>query len=178
MIQFTTLPGNKTVLLIIDVQRALFTRPTPVYEDSRMIEIINGLVDLAHLYHIQVIYIQHSNQSILREGTDGFKLHPGLKPGPEDLNIIKTQGNAFKGTTLRSILESRGLENLIVTGLVTQGCIRATSLGGIELGYNMYLVKGGHTNYNEDAPAIIQAHEEDLEKAGVNLVSMDELAFS
>ena len=178
MIQFTAVPANKTALLIIDVQRALFTRPTPVYKDKWMIEVINSLVDLAHLYHVPVIYIQHSNQSILKEGTDGFKLHPGLKPGPEDMKIIKKQGNAFQGTTLQSIMESRGLENLIVTGLVTQGCIRATSLGGVELGYNMFLVKGGHTNYNEDAPAIIEAHEEDLENAGVKLVTIDELAFS
>ena len=53
MAKFTLLPANKTALLIIDVQRALFTRPTPVYLDSRMIENINVLVDLAlSLIHI------------------------------------------------------------------------------------------------------------------------------
>ena len=178
MPKFTHLPANKTALLIIDVQRALFTRPTPVYEDRRMIEIINGLVDLAHLYHFPVIYVQHSNKSILKEGTDGFRLHPSLKPAPEDFQVLKKHGNAFQDTTLQSILESRGLENLIVTGMVTQGCIRATSLGGIKLGYQMFLVKGGHTNYNEDAPKIIEAHEDDLVKAGVVLIPVDELAFS
>lgn len=178
MTKFTLLPAKKTALLIIDVQRALFTRPTPVYEDRRMLEIINGLVDLAHLYNFLAIYIQHSNQSILKEGTDGFMLHPALKPQSEDLSVLKKHGNAFKDTTLQSILESRGLENLIVTGLVTQGCVRATSLGGVDLGYQMFLVKGGHSNYNKDAPKIIEAHEEDLKNAGVMLVNVDELAFS
>ncbi len=178
MTKYTVLPANKTALLIIDVQRALFTRPTPVYEDSHMLEKINVLVDLAHLYNFPVIYIQHSNQSILKEGTDGFKLHPALKRSSEDLSVIKKYGNAFKDTILQSILESRGLENLIVTGMVTQGCIRATSLGGVELGYQMFLVSGGHSNYNKDAPKIIEAHEDDLQKAGVHLISIDELAFS
>lgn len=178
MTEFTLLPAKKTALLIIDVQRALFTRPTPVYEDRRMLEVINGLVDLAHLYNFLVIYIQHSNQSILKEGTDGFKLHPALKPQRGDLSVLKKHGNAFKDTTLQSILESRGLENLIVTGLVTQGCVRATSLGGVDLGYQMFLVKGGHSNYNKDAPKIIEAHEEDLKNAGVMLVNVDELAFT
>lgn len=177
MPEFTLLPAGKTALLVIDVQRALFTRPTPVYEDSRMLEIINGLVDLAHLYHFPVIYIQHANQSILKEGTDGFQLHPALKPTREDLRVLKRHGNAFLDTTLQSILESRGLEFLIVTGMVTQGCIRATSLGGVELGYQMFLVKGGHSNYNQDAPTIIKAHQEELEQAGVKLISVDELAF-
>jgi nicotinamidase-related amidase len=177
MPQFTVLPANKTALLIIDVQRALFTRPTHVYQDSRMLETINGVVDLASLYHVPVIYIQHSNQSILKEGSDGFKLHPALRPGPDDFYVTKKHGNAFQDTTLRSILESRGLEYLVVTGMVTQGCIRATSLGGVKLGYKMFLVRGAHSNYNVDAPAIIEKYEEELGNAGVNLVNFDELAF-
>lgn len=178
MPQFTILPAKKTALLIIDVQRALFTRPTPVYEDTRMIETINGLVDLAQLYHVSVIYIQHSNQSILKEGTDGFKLHPAIKPTGEDFRVLKKHGNAFKDTTLQSILESRGLEHLVVTGMVSQGCVRATSLGGVDLGYKVFLIKGGHSNYNTDAPKVIEEVEAELEKAGVHLVDSDQLAFS
>jgi nicotinamidase-related amidase len=178
MAQFTVLPANKTALLIIDVQRALFTRPTPVFEDKRMLRIINGLVERAHLYNLPVIYIQHSNQSILKEGTDGWKLHPGLKPIAGDLSVQKKHGNAFQDTTLQSIMESRGLENLIITGMVTQGCIRATSLGGLELGYKVFLVMGGHSNYSQDASKVIEKHEADLEEAGVHLVNSDQLAIS
>jgi len=178
MAQFTVLPARKTALLVIDVQRALFTRPTPVYEDWQMLEKINGLVELAHLYNLTVIYVQHSNQSILKEGTDGWMLHPALRPIAGDLFIKKKHGNAFQNTTLQSIMESRGLENLIITGMVTQGCIRATSLGGLELGYKVYLVKGGHSNYDKDAPQIIETYEEELEKAGVILINIDELAIS
>jgi nicotinamidase-related amidase len=142
-----------------------------------MLETINGLIDLARLYHVQVIYVQHSNKTILQEGTDGFKLHPALKPSSEDLHVLKKHGNAFQDTTLQSIMESRGLEHLVVTGMVTQGCIRATSLGGVKLGYKMFLVRDAHTNYSVDAPLIIEKHEEELENAGVTLVSFDGLAF-
>ena len=143
-----------------------------------MLETINSLVDLASLYHVPVIYVQHSNQTILREGTDGYKLHPALRPGPEDFYVQKEHGNAFQDTTLQSILESRGLEYLVVTGLVTQGCIRATSLGGIHLGYKMFLVQGGHSNYSVDAPKIIEQREAELEVAGVYLLDIDQVAFS
>jgi nicotinamidase-related amidase len=175
---FTQLPASKTALLVIDVQRALFTRPTPVYQDRQMIYTINNLVDLAHLYNFPVIYIQHSNQSILKEGSDGFKLHPDLKRDPEDLSVIKKHGNAFQDTVLQSIMESRGLEYLIVTGMVSQGCIRATSLGGMKLGYEIFLVKGGHSNYSPDAPQVIERIETELEQAGVHLVTTDQFAFS
>ena len=106
-----------------------------------MFEVIQQLIDLAHLYHVPVIYIQHANQSILREGTDGWKLHPALRPLPNDLFVQKKYGNAFQDTTLQSIMESKGLENLVITGMVTQGCVRATSLGGVDLGYRVFLVK-------------------------------------
>jgi nicotinamidase-related amidase len=174
---FTQLPANKTALLIIDVQRALFTRPTPVYEDRGMIGTINYLVDLAHLYNFPVIYIQHSNQSILKEGSDGFKLHPGLTRTPEDYTVVKKHGNAFQDTILQSILESRGLENLIITGMVSQGCVRASSLGGLKLGYEVFLVRGGHTNYSMEAHKIIENIETELENAGVFLVNSDQFAF-
>jgi len=178
MTQFIMLPSEKSALLVIDVQRALFTRPTPVYEDRQMIGIINGLVDRAHLYNLSVIYIQHSNKNLLIEESDGWKLHPAMKPIDGDYSVYKKHGNAFQDTTLQSILESRGITNLIITGMVTQGCIRATSLGGIELGYQVFLVKGGHSNYNKDAPRVIEEREAELEGAGVHLVHTDQLAFS
>lgn len=177
MTQFIVLEASKTVLLVIDFQRALFTRPHPVYQDSRTLEAINGLVERAHLYGLPVVYIQHSNESLLKAGSDGWKLHPGLQPGPEDYSVQKKVGNAFQEPALLSVIEARDIKDVIVTGLVSQGCIRATSLGGLELGLRVFLVKGGHSNYNQDAPKVIEKVENELESAGVHLVDPGELAF-
>ncbi|MFL7812718.1 MAG: cysteine hydrolase family protein [Anaerolineales bacterium] len=177
MSQFTVLESSKTVMLVIDVQRALFTRPHPVYQDSKVLEVINNLVERAHLYGLPVVYIQHSNDSILKEGSDGWKLHPALKPTGEDYSVHKKIGNAFKEPALMSVIEARDIKNVIVTGLVSQGCIRATSLGGVELGLRVFLVKGGHSNYNNDAAHVIEKVETELESAGVNLAEPGELAI-
>ena len=61
-----------------------------------------------------------------------------------DIIIHKTHGNAFEGTDLGEELDSRGIRNIIITGLVTNGCIRATCIGGYELGYRVILVEDGH----------------------------------
>ncbi len=177
MAQFIVLESSKTVLLVIDVQRALFTRPHPVFQDSKMLQVINGLVERAHLYGLPVVYIQHSNDSILKEGSDGWKLHPGLKPELEDYSVHKKVGNAFQEPALQSVIEARDIKNVIVTGLVSQGCIRATSLGGLQQGLQVFLIKGGHSNYNKDAPEVMNRIETELETAGVNLVDPGELAF-
>ena len=171
--------SSETALLVIDVQRALFTRSNPVYLAYKLIETINALISRAHLYGVQTVYIQHNNASILKKGTSGWQLHPDLSPPiSQDLSIQKAHGNAFVETLLQDYLEVRGIKNLLITGLVTEGCVRATSLGGLDIGYEVILVKGGHSNYNEDAEQVIEKHESELEEAGVVIISSEGIDFS
>ncbi len=178
MPQSTQFPPGKTALLVIDVQRALFTRPNPIYKANQLIEAINLIVDRSHLFGVKVIYVQHANQSFLKEGTEGWQFHPGLTRGEGDSQIQKKQGNAFLDTPLQSELEVRGIQNLLITGLVTQGCIKATCLGGLELGYRVFLVEDGHSNYNQEAAAVIEKCQKELELAGVEIVSVDRIVFA
>lgn len=169
---------KQTALLVIDVQRALFTRPNPVFNAYKIIEVINALVDRAHLYGAKVVYIQHSNKTILQKGSDGWKLHPDIKPDSKDLLIEKEQGNSFIGTTLQGFMEARGIENLLITGLVTNQCVRATALGGLELGYHVFLVQGSHSNVDKNPEALIERTEKELEEAGVFLVTPGQIDFN
>ncbi len=163
---------------MIDVQRALFTRPNPIYKANQLIEAINLIVDRSHLFGVKVIYIQHANQSFLKEGTEGWQFHPGLTRGERDSQIQKKQGNAFLDTPLQSELEARGIQNLLITGLVTQGCVKATCLGGLELGYRVFLIEDGHSNYHQEAAAVIEKCQNELELAGVEIVSADRIVFA
>jgi nicotinamidase-related amidase len=178
MPQSTQFPPGKTALLVIDVQRALFTRPNPIYKANQLIEAINLIVDRSHLFGVKVIFVQHANQSFLKEGTEGWQFHPGLTRGEGDSQIQKKQGNAFLDTPLQSELEVRGIQNLLITGLVTQGCIKATCLGGLERGYRVFLVEDGHSNYNQEAAAVIEKCQNELELAGVDIVSSDRVVFA
>jgi nicotinamidase-related amidase len=125
------------------------------------------------------VYIQHSNESILKKNTSGWSLHPDLtSPISKDMLIEKEHGNAFVDTSLHEELKFRGIKNLIITGLVTQGCVRATSLGGLDLDYRVILVKGGHSNYNKDAPKVIGNRENELESGGVVIVPRENIEFN
>ena len=177
MPQSTQFHPERTALLVIDVQRALFTRSNPVYKAKQLIETINLMVDRSHLFGVKVIYIQHANQSFLKAGTEGWQLHPGISPGEVDPIIQKKQGNAFLDTLLQSELEARGIQNLLITGLVTQGCIRATCLGGLELGYRVCLVEDGHSNYSQEAAAVMKKWQKKLKLTGVEIMSADRIEF-
>ena len=81
------------------------------------------------------------------------------------------------GTELQSTFEAWGIQNILITGLVSHQCIKTTSLGGIELGYKVFLVKCGHSNDLKDAADMIEQVQNELEKAGVMPVFPEELNF-
>jgi nicotinamidase-related amidase len=59
-------------LLVIDVQRGLFEKSTPVYQADELLKNISALVDRAHRAGAAVFYVQHSDQRDLRAGSEGW----------------------------------------------------------------------------------------------------------
>lgn len=168
---------DNTALLIIDVQMGLFSRSTPIYNANKLLENINQLITRAHQTGAPVFFIQHSNKKTLIKGSRNWEIHPRLIPSDEDLIIQKCHGNAFKKTTLRSELESKRIKKLVIAGLVTQGCVKATCIGAKDLGYMVNLVRDGHSNYSKDAAKIIEEWHQRLGEAGVELMSTQEITF-
>ncbi|MFK8053322.1 MAG: isochorismatase family protein [Woeseiaceae bacterium] len=59
----------------------------------------------------------------------------GLEPGDDELVISKQYPSAFFGTSLASTLTAQGIDSLIITGLTTSGCIRATCVDCVSHGF-------------------------------------------
>ncbi len=150
-----------TALLVVDVQKALFERGTPIYRADHLLETINQLIEQARLSGAPVVFIQHSNK-MMRPESPAWELHPALAFQEGDLVVSKTHGNAFEKTDLDSELKARGVSAVVVTGLVTHGCVRATCLGGHALGYDVVLVADAHSSYNKDAASLIEKWNRDL----------------
>jgi len=168
---------KNTALLIIDVQRGLFAKKIPVYHGEEMVANICRLADQAHQEGVPVVYVQHTN-STLPEYTDGWQLHPLLEPLEGDLSIHKQQGSAFEKTQLHDILTSLGVRVIVVTGLVSHGCIKAACLDGVRLGYNVILVSDGHSNFNQKPVQVIKETHDMLKEVGVELKTTREIQFS
>ncbi len=66
------------------------------------------------------------------EGTPGAEIVAELKPAPGDHLISKRRSNAFYNTDLELMLRSRGIDTLIITGVVTDGCVVNTVRGARE----------------------------------------------
>ena len=171
-------PSTQNIaLLVIDVQQGLFEKSTPIYKADELLENITTLVDRAHLNDVPVIYVQHSAAKHLVKGSAEWQLHPQLNPLRADTIIHKLHGNAFEDTPLDEILRARDVTTIVVTGLVTHGCVRATCIGARKLGYNVILVKDGHSSFSKKAADLIVDWNEKLSAKQIELQATSEITF-
>jgi nicotinamidase/pyrazinamidase len=78
-------------------------------------------------------------------GTHGAELHAALRAERVDVIVDKgrdpaTEGySGFDGTDLAAILRERGIDRVVVAGLATDYCVRATALDALREGFAVTL---------------------------------------
>ena len=170
--------SNKTALLVIDVQRELFTHDIPVYRADEVLQNINTLVARAHTAGTPVVYVQHSNETALLADSEGWQLHQALHPSGADIMVRKTHGSSFEDTVLGDELARRSVTQVVVTGLATHACVKATTLAAIELGYKTTVVTDAHSNSSKDAAKLVDEWNQKLGEAGAQLTATKDVTFA
>lgn len=69
---------------------------------------------------------------------EAMPIWPDIAPAPEDLIITKRRPSVFFGTDLASCLTFYNVDTLIITGMTTSGCVRATVIDAFS--YNYYVI--------------------------------------
>ncbi len=64
----------------------------------------------------------------------------GLEPYPDEILVTKQYPSAFFGTSLASTLTAMGCDSVILTGLTTSGCVRATCVDAMSHGFIVTVV--------------------------------------
>ena len=73
-------------------------------------------------------------------GTLG-EIMPEVAPHDDDLVIVKQYASAFFGTSLAATLASGRIDTLVLCGVSTSGCVRATAVDAISYGYLPVVVR-------------------------------------
>jgi nicotinamidase-related amidase len=66
---------------------------------------------------------------------------PSLQPAEGELVISKQYASAFFGTALASTLTANRIDSVLITGLSTSGCVRATALDALQHGFAPFVVR-------------------------------------
>ena len=138
----TTLENRpNTALLVVDVQNGVVEG---AHERDAVVANVGGLVEKARRERVPVVWVQHSDEQLVR-GSDDWQIVPELAPGDAEPLVEKTYGDSFEDTTLETVLSSLGVGRLVVVGAQTDACIRSTLHGAFVRGYDATLVSDAHT---------------------------------
>ncbi|MHB8190835.1 MAG: isochorismatase family protein [Ferrimicrobium sp.] len=64
-----------------------------------------------------------------------------VEPLDSELVVVKQYASAFFGTSLNSTLRTMGVDTVVVIGVTTSGCVRATAVDALQLGFIPYVVR-------------------------------------
>ena len=150
--------GRKPALLIVDFVVAYLDPASPLYagvEDALASN--ERLLAAARKAGIPVLF---TNVEYSPGGADGgvfYRKVPALKlfergspmgafpaslqPQDGELVITKQYASSFFGTTLAATLTAMGVDTLLITGLSTSGCVRATALDACQHGFLPFVVR-------------------------------------
>ena len=150
--------GKRPALLLVDFVQAYFEKSCDLYagvEDALASAV--RVRDAARAAGVPVVYTNvvyhksalnggrfYQKAKPLRHFVEGSPLGAwpaGLDVGADELVVSKQYPSAFFGTSLASTLHARGVDTVVVVGVSTSGCIRATAVDAIQHGFVPLVVR-------------------------------------
>jgi nicotinamidase-related amidase len=143
--------GARPALVVVDIQRG-FTDPRSALgaEADSTVTAICELMDDARGAGVPIVYTtcvwtevaeawsrKLPAQRMLVEGSEWVELDPRLDPRDGELLIEKHFASAFFDTGLRTHLTQFDVDTVIVTGMTTSGCVRASVVDACSHGFNV-----------------------------------------
>ena len=153
-------PGRRPALLVVDFVRAYLVAGSPLYaaaESARAAA--QALLAAARDAGIPIVHTNVQYQPGGRDGGVFFRKLPalacfeagarpdlaefaeGLEPEAGETVITKQYASAFFGTSLASMLTALGVDTLLIAGLSTSGCVRASAVDACQHGFIPLVVR-------------------------------------
>lgn len=160
--------GSTPLLMVIDCQYNYIGADEPVDEQQDQwpagggagawaaVRTIAKLVDAARAGRVPVLYTRNVQKRTVRfdsfvaksswdkratlDEAEGSRIVDEIAPHTEDLVLDKSYASAFYGTPLLNYLIGLRTDTIVMTGVSTSGCVRATAVDAVTRGFNVAVV--------------------------------------
>ncbi|MCH8057100.1 MAG: isochorismatase family protein [Proteobacteria bacterium] len=164
--------GQRPALILVDVING-FTNPAcPLGSESdSVVSACRRLLDVFRskrlpVFFTTVVYRNDSQARVFRQripalnvlepDSEWVKIDPRLAPVDGETIIEKQWASGFFKTDLQQRLEAAGADSIVVGGLTTSGCVRATAVDGLQNDYRVVVAREATGDRN------LAAHESNL----------------
>ncbi len=145
-------PGSTPALILVDFVQAYFDPDCELYADVD--DALQSALRIREVAREKGLLIIYTNVVYQAGGVDGGRFFEkalplkhfvrgspmgawaaGLEPLENELIVSKQYASAFFGTSLAATLTAQGIDTLIITGVTTSGCIRASCVDALSNGF-------------------------------------------
>lgn len=182
---------KRSVLLIVDMEYGFLDSKSPLFVNLGF-EIVANIKKILNIYRekkLPIIFVKREHRKsgididktrveifkkskgLILENDKSSEIIDDLKPLKDEIIVIKRRWSSFFGTELDILLRRLNINNLIVTGIQTPNCIRATVYDALSLDYNVILISDGTES---KSMKIRENNLLDMKNIGVKILKTEE----
>ncbi|MDH5434563.1 MAG: isochorismatase family protein [Gammaproteobacteria bacterium] len=180
--------GSMPALIVVDMIRGFTSVECPLGSECDRVK--SAIVELLEIFrqkkwpvYFTTVEYSDSKQAsvfraklpaleVLQSGSIWTEIDPDMDRQKNEPIIVKHWASAFFKTDLDTRLEANGVDSLVVVGLTTSGCVRATCVDGLQHNYPVFLPEEGTGDRNTDAH---QSNLHDLNMKYIEVISIKSL---
>ena len=132
-------------LVIVDIQKDYFPGGAhPLVAPEAAVAAARSVLEAFRVSGDLVVHVRHvwddEEATFMRPETEGVEIHPEVAPVQGELVITKEFPNSFRETALEDELHARGVDSLVLCGMMTSMCVDATVRAAVDLGFDTTVV--------------------------------------
>jgi len=159
------LNGKKAALLVVDMQRFFLDPSSPTFTCGgiAILPAVKRLIGAFRKIDRPVIFTRHVHhpngfdegimgwwwQGKCLEGTPESEVHDEIRPLSKEKVIQKHRYSAFYNTDLETVLRCLKIEDLIISGIMTNMCCESTARDAYYRDYRVFFPADGTGSINE-----------------------------
>jgi len=160
------LNSSKSALLVIDMQNFFLNTDSPTFTCGGLAVLPNvkRLISAFRDANRPVIYTKHVHHpsgidagimqwwwdGMCIEGSPESEIHPDIVPLPYEKIINKHRYSAFYNTDLETVLRCLKVEDIVITGVMTNMCCESTARDAYYRDYRVFFPADGTGTINEE----------------------------